>query len=656
MRFSFLLLCTFLYTGWFLSLQAALLPAETNRNKFKADSCAKALNYDCAIDLYNQALSFEEGDSSLNDFLSIHNEIGDIYYKQGYFSKANQSYQLVVKYAEAHRMIKERAKALMGQSHILWRYGDNVVSINNILESIDLFKSINDTVHIVSASNILGGIYLSTGEIDKANVIYEETLAIAIASRDSVGMASSYEYKGVVKFFENNYEKAIPYYLKSLAINNKIGNEVDAGITYGNIGEAYLRLMDYENALDYFSTAEEIMIKHNFNSGLIFVNYSAGESLMRLGQFDEAHARFEKSLELIAITGENREAPTVLGLVAECYASEGKFDKAYKVHQQYAVAKDSLNETNQNDRMMQIMSKYEFEKKEQENLFLQKENKIKEKELGSQQSIIRLQYIIGGILTTFLIVVLYLFIKLYRNKVLLDRSNRAKNKLFGFIAHDVKSPLGNLQMLIHMLEEDFEDDKKTQSKLLYEVSKCAYAVVQLTDDLIAWSMAQQDGLGFHPENVILGEIAKDSLELFQSQINYKKITIKNKIKPYVEAHVDKKALLSMIRNVLSNAIKFSHTGGTITLNASELSDKKTGKDLVELRFKDEGIGMTAEKTSHLMTSNEIEATRGTANEKGTGLGLNLVKEFVQKSKGHIKIKSSPGAGTKFCILLPAAKP
>lgn len=655
MRASLLLLCTFLYPSLYLTLEAAKSSADDNLSKVRADSCAEVLDYDCAIEYYNQALLFERGDSTLIDYLSIHNLIGDIYYKQGYFPKANQSYESVIKWAEEYGIIKEKAKALMGQSHIQWRYGDNVISISNILESIDLFKSIQDTVHIVSASNILAGIYLSTGEIAKANDIYEETLTIAIAGKDSIGMASSFEYKGVIKFFENDFMRAIEYYKKSLAINTRIGNEVDAGITYGNIGEAFLRLDDFQSALEYFSIAEDILTRHNFNSGLIFVNYSAGECLMKLNQFGKAHDRFKKSLELILITGESREQPTVLGLIAECYANEGKFDEAYLVQKQYAAAKDSLNATNQNDQLMQIMSKYEFEKKEQENLFLLKENEIKEKELNAKQSIIFLQYVIGGIMLVFLMVVLYLFIKLYRNKVLLDRSNQAKNKLFGFIAHDIKSPLGNLQMLIHLLEEDFEDDKEKQSQLLYEVSKCAYAVVQLTDDLIAWSMAQQEGLGLHPENVVLGEIAKDSLDLFQSQTSYKKLTITNKIKPYIEAYVDRKALLSMIRNVLSNAVKFSSNGGIITLNASELSNKKSGRDMVELKFKDEGVGMTKEKVRLLVTTNEFATTRGTANEKGTGLGLNLVKEFVEKSNGYIKIKSKPGEGTKFSIFLPAAK-
>ena len=638
----------------FLFFACDISAAPQSNSLTRADSCAQVLNFDCAIELYEEALLFQDRDSSLNDYLRIHNLIGDIYYKQGYFTKANRSYQLVLKYGLEYNEQKEIAKALMGQSHVLWRYGDNVNSIQNILKSIGLFRSLKDTANLVSASNILGGIYVSTGELEKAGEIYEETLNIAIAGKDSIGMASSYEYKGVIRSFNKQYTEAIKFYLKSLSLNLKIGNELDAGITNANIGEAYLNLADYKIALEYLSVAEEILTRHNFNSGLIFVNYCAGECYMRLGEFSKAHQRFDRSLELIELTGESREKSTVLELKAECFELEGKFKSAYQVQKEYTVAKDSLNVSNQNEQLMQIMGQYEFEKKEQENLFLQQENELKEKEIESKQAQIRLQYAIGAILLIFLIIVIFLFIKLYKNKKLLDEANETKNKLFGFIAHDIKAPLGNLQMLVHMLDDGFAQNKVEHTKVLSELNNCAYSVVQLTDDLISWSVAQQDGLDFQPENLVLGELVKDALELFKPQIDFKKIGVENAIQPYLEVYVDKKAFLSIMRNVISNAIKFSEPGGEIELSAKEMMDKKSGRAMIELRCKDEGVGMSKKKAEQLVKSNRIETTRGTANEKGTGLGLNLIKEFVQKSEGHIKIKSKENVGTRFSVFLPVA--
>lgn len=640
----------FIYTLFIGDLGAA--PQSNGLDR--ADSCAQALNFECAIKLYREALLFEDEDSSINDFLKIHNLIGDIYYKQGYFTKANRSYQLVLKYGQEYKEEKEVAKALMGQSHVLWRYGDNVNSIQNILESIAMFRSLKDTVNLVSASNILGGIYASTGEFEKAGDIYEETLNIALAGKDSIGMASSYEYKGVIRSFNKHYTEAIKYYLKSLSINLKIGNVLDAGITNANIGEAYLNLEDYKIALEYLSVAEEILTRHNFNSGLIFVNYCSGECYMRLGEFPEAHQRFDRSIELIELTGESREKSTVLELKAECFELEGKFKSAYQVQKEYTMAKDSLNISNQNEQLMQIMGQYEFEKKEQENLFLQQENELKAKEIESKQAQIKLQYTIGAILLAFLFIVIFLFVKLYKNKKLLDEANQTKNKLFGFIAHDIKAPLGNMQMLVHMLEDGFAQNKEEHSKVLSELNNCAYSVVQLTDDLISWSVAQQDGLDFQPENLMLGELVIEAMELFKPQIAFKKIIIENAIPPFLEVYVDKKAFLSIMRNVISNAVKFSDPGGEVTLSAKEVMDKRTGRAMIELRCEDEGVGMSKNKAEQLVKSNRIETTRGTVNEKGTGLGLNLVKEFVQKSGGYIKIKSKENVGTRFSVFLPVA--
>ena len=188
-----------------------------------------------------------------------------------------------------------------------------------------------------------------------------------------------------------------------------------------------------------------------------------------------------------------------------------------------------------------------------------------------------------------------------------------------------------------------------------ELGNCTNTVSQLTDDLISWSVAQQDGLQFHPENVVLGEVVKDSLELFLPQIEMKAIEVENSIEPYIQVYVDRKALMSIARNVISNAVKFSKSGGKIKLSATEIFDEKSGRDMIEFKCKDEGVGMLKEKVKLLITSNKIESTRGTSNEKGNGLGLNLVKEFVIRSNGFLKIKSKPDQGTRFSIVLPGAK-
>lgn len=640
-----------LFSGPFGTLSAMM---SSDFYKSKGDSCALVLDYAHAVEYYEQALRFEDQDSTLLAYLHLHNLLGDIYYKQGFFAEADKQFGYVLQVANEYQVDEEQGKALMGQSHILWRYGDNVASIEKILASIDLFKSLADTVQIVEASNILGGIYLSTGEIAKAQAIYKETLDIAVAKNDSVGMASSLEYHGVIKYFENDLTQAIKYYNRSLAINLKIKNELDAGITYGNIGEAYLRMGNYNKSLKYLAVSEEILLKHNFNSGLIFTNSCIGESWMGLGNYAKAHERFDKSIALIALTGELREKPRVLSLMSTCFAAEGKYYDAYQVHQDYAEAQDSFNLSNQNEKLMNIMSKYEFEKKEQENLFLQKENQVKELELAAKQSVIKFQYLIGGVLAFFLCVTLYLFAKLYKNKEMLDQSNKTKDKLFGFIAHDIKSPLANIQMMVQMLEHGLTLEKAERSKLLSDLSTSAFSVVQLADDLIAWSLAHQRGIELHPEQVLIGEAVKEALDLFRSQIQLKKLEVDSDILPFISAKVDKKALSSICRNVISNAIKFSEKGGEIKIRAAEVQSKKTKATMVELKFWDDGVGMTKEQIAHILSEQTFETTRGTANEKGSGLGLNMIKEFVEKSNGYIKIKSKPNQGTKFSVFLPAA--
>ncbi|UXP34044.1 tetratricopeptide repeat protein [Reichenbachiella agarivorans] len=612
----------------------------------QGDSCVSALNYDCAVLHYKRALQFHESDSTISSFVRIQNKVADLYYQQGKFQQAYELYSLVLRYAGQKGLSYDKAVALEGMSHILWRYGDNVKSITSILESIELFKALSDTVSVISASNILAGVYTSTGELDQAEKIYDETLSLAVASHDSIGMASSYEYKGVVRFFRGEYPEAIEFYEKSLTINVLIGNELDAGITQGNIGEAYHQMGNYVTALAHYQKAEKALSQFQFNSGLIFINYSIGNSYLSLGQFDKALYRYQKSLELIRLTGEVRERPLVLKLIAECYAKQQDFKKAYFYHEAFTQAQDSLLQVNRNLELLDIMGKYELGKKEQENYLLAKENEIKLKELRTQEVIIKQQYAFGAGLMLLLMIAFYLAIRLYNNRILLIKSNKTKNKLFGFVAHDLKAPVANIQMLIDLLKTEIETENEEAKDLVVELNNATHAVSLLLNDLLSWSIAQQEGFSFLPKSVEIYEATRTCIELFEDQLEYKELQVDNRVGTDHVAWIDNKALLAVIRNLLSNAIKFSKVGGEIRI----YSHVKNG--FVELTIADQGVGMKPEQIHQLLHSKKFVTHRGTSNEKGSGMGINLVKEFVHKSKGELRIESKMGEGTEVIIVLP----
>ncbi len=193
------------------------------------------------------------------------------------------------------------------------------------------------------------------------------------------------------------------------------------------------------------------MKRYDFLSGLIFVYYTMGDTYTQLKQYDLGIAFYQKSLELMELSGETREKQMVYGLMAENYAAQNKFEEAFIYHKRHAAAKDSLFNITKNNQLEEIRAKYDLEKKEQENFFLAKENEAKEEQLAVKQSTIRRQYIMGGLLVLLLLIAIYLSVKLYRNKLLLSRANKTKDKMFGFIAHDLISPMGIIKSLADLL-------------------------------------------------------------------------------------------------------------------------------------------------------------------------------------------------------------
>ncbi|WP_119843196.1 tetratricopeptide repeat protein [Reichenbachiella sp. MSK19-1] len=616
----------------------------------RADSCARLTDYDCAVSQYEEVLSYHD-DVSGTVFVQINNKIADLLYKQGDFQKAYTTYQTALRRAEEDSMMHEKATALEGMSHILWRYGDNVKSIHSAMKSIGIYKALIDTASLISSSHILAGIYVSIGELDKAEDIYQSTLHMAKASYDSVGLASCYEYIGIVRFFEERYEQAIRFYMKSLSMNLQIGNELDAGVTYANIGEVYNYLESYDKALTYFEKSEEILQAHQFNSGLIFVHYSAGVSYTQLGEYEQAMDHFQKSLDLVRFTHETREKPEILRLIADCYAKQGKYEQAYQYHERYAEIDDSLAQVNRNLELLDVMGRYDLEEKEKRNEVLTQENVLRGRELADKETIIVQQYLFGAVLMALLLVAFVLAYKLYRNKELLAEADRTKNKLFGFVAHDLKAPVANIQMLVDMLQDELEEDSKEAHGLVVDINNASHSVSMLLNDLLSWSIAQQRGFAFNPKSVQLKGAVEHCVDLFNNQLAYKSLKVDNQVQEDVLVWMDENALLAIIRNLISNAVKFSSAGGCITM-AGAVSDQ-SGHVLFSIQ--DDGVGMTPEQLNKILFMSTFTTQRGTANEKGSGMGLNLVKEFVEKSNGELNIASQVEVGTKITIVLKAGE-
>ena len=242
------------------------------------------------------------------------------------------------------------------------------------------------------------------------------------------------------------------------------------------------------------------------------------------------------------------------------------------------------------------------------------------------------------------------------NIMLDDRNNElqkaieTKNKFISLIAHDLRNPLnainGLSELLTKRLKPETDQRALDMAKVLHQSAKGAS---ELLDNLLIWARTQQNTIQFNPETLNVHAITADTINEIKVQAERKHIMLINSTTTDDTVWADKLMLQTIIRNIVSNAIKFTNEGGLIVIGSSQTTDN------TEITIEDNGVGMTQETIQKIVGSTELNSTKGTSGETGTGMGLIISKEFIQRHKGTLNIESTVGKGSTFIITLPGDK-
>lgn len=233
------------------------------------------------------------------------------------------------------------------------------------------------------------------------------------------------------------------------------------------------------------------------------------------------------------------------------------------------------------------------------------------------------------------------------NEKKLVELNATKDKFFSIIAHDLKNPFHQILLGIEMLMKNIEkQDTCKLPKLAKELYSIANNTYNLLENLLEWAGKQQERISFNPQDILFQDVLTETVNNLQSQILSKNIKIILPDNAAISIRADKNMLKTVLRNLLSNAIKYSYTNSQIKIDL-------TVKDhQLIFTISDNGIGISKEGMNQLFILSELHSTPGTANEKGTGLGLILCKEFIENHNGSIWIESEYGKGTNISFSLP----
>jgi two-component system sensor histidine kinase/response regulator len=244
---------------------------------------------------------------------------------------------------------------------------------------------------------------------------------------------------------------------------------------------------------------------------------------------------------------------------------------------------------------------------------------------------------------------LFSFVLLISTKIAerLKKKVDDQRKFYSIIAHDLSGPVGMINAMLNMANQDCELEEKQKKQIYTEVENLSASTHHLLQNLLYWSRNQLEDLRPYIRKFDLNKAILENIEFLKQIAKSKHITIVYNPETDLFCHVDGRMIDTVLRNLISNAIKFSYSGGTIEISAEK-------SEMLSIRVKDNGVGMSEDVLRNLFVSKENGTTSGTVGEKGTGLGLMLCKEFVEGNKGSITVVSEKGVGTEVVVKLPAA--
>ena len=561
-------------------------------------------------------------------------------------------------------------------------------------EGVGLARSLNYLAGISYGLRSVGSTYHSQGDYPEALRCYYEGLAIEEKRGSEKGMAFMYNNLGYTYYFQRNYPISKKYYLQAIQIRQKVKDMDGLGFSYNGLGLVFHKLKQLDSAQYYLEQALQIRKKLNTPAQIAGTLSNLSGLFITKNVYDKAQVYATEALALFKKTGhkmgevdallhltrihlKKRQLDAAISIGKECltlsqkvsakyfmqeilqtfaeiYAESGDYAQAFNYYRRSIVYKDSIYNAERDREFIRL----QLIRKEAENKTLQANNLMNKAKVAEHEDTIRRQSaLILSIIAGLLIVIGLLFILFRTNRqirqanetiqqreIALAESNRFKDKLFAVVSHDFRSPLNSLQGTLFLLQQGMLSEAEI-SKIVENLSEKVGNTLNLVDNLLYWAKSQMDGIDAKPQSLDLKPIIQENFNLIRPQAEQKQVQLYNRLQEPIKVKADPDMLKMVLRNLLSNAVKFTAAGDTITITVQA----PNGKAIIAIT--DTGQGISPENQAKLFGVQNF-TTIGTANELGTGLGLMLCKEFVEKNGGDIWVESQEGQGSTFYFTLP----
>lgn len=617
-------------------------------------------NFEKGKEYTNQGLTLARENKNLEEECTGLNSLAVFYMNTGDYKQALDLFQQTLNKAVAANLTERAAMAKFNIGAIYTNQGRWAEGLIEFQEALKYFFKAGNNKFIGRTLMNIAVNYHSWSNYDQALEYYLKADKYFEVLNDKVGRVASLNNIGEIYKDKENYLVAIKYYTQSLELAISIQSKLHEAVAYIGLAEANLKLNNIEKASKLAHQSLNLFGPIEMLEGISRCKRVLCEVELRLGNHGAALALADESVELAEKAGIPDIVVQVTLLQSRIMAEKGDYRQAYNFLQKNITLKDSLYNDRQNKRLATLRSELDLKLKENEIVILQKENEIKDLQIKKQQ--IRTRYLIAGIvfLTLFLGLALYLNSERKKAYHLLDEQNKqiseqheelvkvneTKNRFLSIIGHDLRSPIGAFSEMLGQIvdfPEIFSGDLR--GRILNELRKEADSTFYLLENLLSWANTQKENIEYNPELVRLKAVVDDNILLNSRYSENKGIQTIAEGEYDYEVYTDKNMLNLILRNLISNAIKFSYPESVVRIKVMEEGNH------IRVCVEDEGVGIEEQNIPLLFDQNKQITTYGTANEKGSGLGLILCYEFVKSDGGEIKVDSKKGVGTTICFTL-----
>ena len=505
------------------------------------------------------------------------------------------------------------------------------------------------------AAYILGRIYADLKIPQKALGYFQEALGIYIKQASNngneEGVAICYEQIGLLKLESGNYKEARNYIDSSLKIYNAIKSDFGISNSHKNLGMIAYATGDFKLAETYLQESLKEKEKISDLLSIPTIYEYLGLCYIGKGNWKEGFKNLQRGLDL-AIT--NNQKKIQLNIYSELFKAYRKIndpENAIKCQRKQIEIQDSILLGAANIKIEQLQTIYEVDKQNSQIAELERQNEINSLKI-KQHTVSQLIMIIGILIALIFSITIYLFYNKIRNKNhKLRETNAAKDKFFAIIAHDLRGPAGNLASFLEHLNDVYNELSPEEFKsILVTLHKSADNLSVLLENLLLWAQSQLNKIQINPAKLELTDVLQTTIKGIKQSADAKQIGIRLELREQIFVLADLNMVQTILRNILSNAIKFTPRGGSILINYGDYNKKNAF-----ISIKDNGVGIEKPALAKIFDLSYTLHTPGTENEKSTGLGLILVKDFIEKNNGTITIESQKGKGTTVRFTLPGAQ-